>query len=225
MASGKFEEKETLVFRELIQSCDILVNAGANVGYYCCHALDLDKEVIAIEPIRRNLHYLLTNLRVNGWSEMAEVFPLALANHTDILKIWGGQTGASIVKGWASIPESYFEYVPVMTLDRILQQRLHGLKPLIMVDIEGAEFQMLKGAKNTLSHEPRPIWMIEIAFAENQPGNVEINSQFESTFKMMFEAGYNAYLPGNELEQLSIADIHRAVQQKTPFPSYTFIFK
>ena len=225
MAKGDFEQDETLAFREHMKSCDILINVGANVGYYCCHALNMDKEVIAVEPIHRNLHYLLTNLRINGWSQKVEVFPLALADKPDILKIWGGQTGASLVKGWASIPESYFNYVPVLTLDRILDDRLNGLRSFLLVDIEGAEYLMLKGAYKILKHEPRPVWMIEIDFAENQPGSDEINSQFESTFSLMFDAGYRAYLPDDKTTELSIDDIRNAVKQKKPFPYYTFIFK
>jgi len=44
----------------------------------CCHALSLGKRVIAVEPIARNVYYLLKNLRDNGWANQAEVYPVAL---------------------------------------------------------------------------------------------------------------------------------------------------
>ena len=90
MAAGTFEPSETQLVRELLQEVDILVNVGANVGYYCCHALSMGKAVIAVEPIARNLHYLLRNIHENGWSAQAEVFPVALGEEASILKMWGG---------------------------------------------------------------------------------------------------------------------------------------
>lgn len=48
MASGDFEPEETRLIQDLLQEVDTLVNIGANVGYYCCHALSLGKRVIAV---------------------------------------------------------------------------------------------------------------------------------------------------------------------------------
>jgi hypothetical protein len=41
MAAGKFYPQETRLVRDLSQEVDVLVNVGANAGYYCCHALSL----------------------------------------------------------------------------------------------------------------------------------------------------------------------------------------
>jgi hypothetical protein len=82
------------------------------VGYYCCHTLGLGKPVIAVEPIARNLYYLLKNIRNNGWATEAQVYPVAVGCGTDILEMCGG-VGASLIRGWASIPESYVTRVPV----------------------------------------------------------------------------------------------------------------
>lgn len=45
MVAGTFEPAETQLVRELVQEVGILVNVGANVGYYCCHALRMGKAV------------------------------------------------------------------------------------------------------------------------------------------------------------------------------------
>ena len=90
MASGDFEPEETVLVRRLMHDVDILVNVGANIGYYCCHALSMGKRVIAIEPIAHNLHYLLKNIRDNGWTQQAQVFPVALGADTNILQMFLG---------------------------------------------------------------------------------------------------------------------------------------
>jgi tRNA G37 N-methylase Trm5 len=78
MVQGIFEPAETKLVRNILQNVDILVNVGANIGYYCCHALSMGKQVIAFEPIERNLRYLCKNIKNNGWTG-AEVYPMALA--------------------------------------------------------------------------------------------------------------------------------------------------
>jgi FkbM family methyltransferase len=190
MASGSFEPAETLVVRRLLERVDVLVNVGANVGYYCCHALSLGKSVIAIEPMPRNVHYLLRNIRENGWSERAEVFPIAVGPKTDLLPMYGGGTGASLVRGWAGVGEHHLTIVPVHALDRILGTSLVGRRALVLVDVEGAEFPMLLGASATLSGSPRPIWMIEISRTEHRPADEPVNPDYERTFELMRNAGY-----------------------------------
>jgi hypothetical protein len=90
MADGSFEPEETTVVRKLLEDVDVMLNVGANVGYYCCHALSMGKPVIAVEPNTRNLHYLLKNIKINGWEKQAEVIPVAIGSEADILQMWGG---------------------------------------------------------------------------------------------------------------------------------------
>jgi len=225
MSSGNFEPEETRIVRDLLQDVDILVNVGANIGYYCCHALSLGKPVIAVEPIARNLYYLLQNLRINGWADHAEVYPVALGSASGILKMWGGGTGASLVKGWASIPESYVTYVPVLTLDGVLSDTLLGKRALILVDIEGAEWMMLQGAAATFRNEPRPIWMIEISSIEHQPQGTPLNPHFGAIFEMFFAAGYRAWAADATAQEWLRSDVE-AVLHGMKIPStHNFIFR
>ena len=225
MVSGTFEPEETEIVRKLLQEVDVLVNIGANVGYYCCHALSLGKSVIAVEPIARNLHYLLTNIRNNGWSQQAEVFPIALGNRVDILKMWGGGTGASLIKGWASIHEDYVKHVPVLSLDRVLGNAIKGKKALILVDIEGAEFMMLQGAVQALQNEPRPIWMMEISTTEHQPAGTSMNPNFEKTFDIFFECGYCAFTANSEAKKLDKHEISSIAAQQKRLATHNFVFR
>ena len=225
MATGTFEPEVTKVVRKLLQEVDVLVNVGANVGYYCCHALSLGKPVIAVEPIARNLHYLLTNIHNNGWSEQAAIFPVAVGSKTDILQIWGGGTGASLIKGWASIPESYVTQVPVLTLDRLLGDTLHGKKALVLVDIEGAEFMMLQGATQTLQNNPRPIWMMEITTSEHQPAGTVINPLFAKTFELFAGADYQAVTADTAAIEIDQGLLEAVIAGRKKAPSVNFSFR
>jgi FkbM family methyltransferase len=200
------------------------VNVGANIGYYCCHALSLGKPVIAVEPIARNIHYLLTNIRNNGWSDKAEVFPVGLGRKNDILQIWGGGTGASLIKGWASTPDSYVTKVPILSLDRILGNAIKAKKALILVDIEGAEFMMLQGASQSLNNDLRPIWMLEISTTEHQPKGVNMNPNFSGTFEMFFKFGYRARTADSAGIKLDSEDINAVMSGEKKLNTNNFIF-
>lgn len=225
MAAGTFEPEETAWVRKLLLEVDMMVNVGANVGYYCCHALSMGKPVIAVEPIVRNLHYLLTNIRSNGWSQQAEVFPVALSSAPNILQIWGGGTGASLIKGWASIPEGYVTHIPVSTLDRVTGDSIKGKRTLILVDIEGAELMMLQGATQTLKNDIKPIWMIEITNTGNQPAGTSVNSNFTQIFEMFFEHGYRAVTADSKEQEITQRDVDQVVAGTKQLETYNFIFR
>lgn len=225
MAAGSFEPEETAVVRELLAEVDVLVNVGANVGYYCCHALSMGKKVVAVEPNTRNLHYLLKNIKSNGWGKQVEVFPVALGSGADILQMWGGGTGASLVKGWAGIPESYVTQVPILSLDRVLGDTIGGKRALILVDVEGAEFMMLQGAKKTLMNECRPIWLIEITSSENQPALLAMNPRFAQTFDVFFDHGYQVFTANSAADEITPAIVQEVVAGHRKLDTYNFVFR
>jgi FkbM family methyltransferase len=225
MADGTFEPEETKLVRNLLKEVDVLVNVGANVGYYCCHALSIGKPVIAIDPITRNVTYLLKNLHDNGWSQQAEVFPVALGNKADILQMWGGGTGASLVNGWASIPNNYVTRVPILSLDRVLGESIMGKKALILVDIEGAELMMLQGARQTLQNTPRPIWVMEITTNEHQPAGTLINPNFEKTFDVFFNSNYKVFTADTEEKKIEKSDIKNVTENRSHLNTHNFLFR
>lgn len=225
MAIGAFEPQETKLVRHLLGEVNLLVNVGANVGYYCCHALSLGKPVIAVEPIARNLRYLLKNIRNNGWATGAQVYPVAVGRGTDILEMWGGGTGASLIRGWASISESYVTQVPVLSLDRILGNTLQNKLALILVDIEGAELMMLQGAMQTLQHEPRPIWIVEISTKEHQPVGTTMNPYLIETFDMFFTRGYRAFTADDQQDEVTQEMLREIAAGKDNLATHNFLFK
>jgi FkbM family methyltransferase len=224
MARGTFEPEETKLVRDILEDVDVLVNVGANVGYYCCHALSMNKSVIAFEPIQRNVRYLCRNIKLNGWS--CEIYPIALSNGIGVLEIYGGDTGASLVKGWAGIPEGYVTLAPYSTMDLVLGSRLENKKVLIVVDVEGAEKWVLEGSSELLRSTPRPTWLIEIAVSEHQPSGVRINPRLADTFQHMFDAGYRAYTADSELQPVTMAQVQAAMNgDRSALRTHNFLFR
>jgi FkbM family methyltransferase len=206
MASGQFEAHEQRVMRQLIEESDVFVDVGANVGLYTCMAAARGKETLAIEPLGENLQLLYQNLLRNGLAQV-EVFPVAVSDKPGIVSLYGGGTGASLIAGWATGSASYREYISTSTLDTLLRGRFPGRQLLIKMDIEGAEYNALKGAVDTLSRLPMPTWMIEISLTAHHPGG--INTAFGETFEVFLSRGYQGYVIGERVVPIGAEDVMR----------------
>ncbi len=211
MENGLFEPVETELVKKMFPHVDVIINVGANIGYYVCHALHGGKRVIAFEPIQNNLKYLLRNIKANNWQHRCEVYPVALSNNTNILKIYGGGTGASIVKGWAGISEKYSSLVPSLKLNDVLGERFQGQKVLIIVDVEGAENMMLEGATTLLDMKPKPIWLVEISAKLHHPKGVDINPNLLETFEKFWSRGYCSFSADNNFRNITKEEINKII--------------
>lgn len=223
MERGDFEAIETDIILSLMSDVEYVINVGANVGYYVCHALSQEKFVVAFEPMMANQKGLMANVAANDWENNVEIFPMGLSNKTGIVKIYGGGTGASLIKGWAG--QQYSTCIPVSTMDLLLGDRFSEKRTLIIIDIEGAEFSMLQGAKKMLSANVKPIWFIEISVTEHQPDCVEINPHLFDTFNLFYSAGYSAYTATSLSRKINIDEI-RAIEAsgKDSLKTHNFIF-
>lgn len=208
MRTGRFEPDETRILQHLFKDADAFIDIGANVGYYCCLALQSGKPVLAFEPQLQNLDFLYRNLTANGWADGAEVFPLALGAAPGLLPLFGASgPSASLVRDWAGYSSGFRQTVPVNTLDNILAGRFGDSRLVIKIDVEGAEYQVLRGALATLSRSTKPTWLIEICFKEYHPAGA--NPDFLRTFQLFWDHGYLCYGADSQCTRINPSDVAR----------------
>lgn len=188
MERGLFETAETPLIKRILARTDVFINIGANVGYYCCFALQRGIFTLAFEPHAIALRCLYKNVVANGWGSNIEIFPIALGNKIGVTELYGSGTGATLMRPWAST--HLCRYVPVSTAERVLGNRLIGKRCLIVLDVEGAESQVLEGAKNLMQLSPKPVWMVEIT---SDPQRPVINAPQLSVFQKFKENGYDVW--------------------------------
>ena len=221
MQTGNFEPEEMSIIKRCLEDADVLVDIGANTGLYTCLARSMSKHAIAVEPHPENLRLLYRNLEENGWEDV-EVWPIGLSESSRVLTLYGGNTGASVVKGWADIPETWKQRIAVHTLDQILDHRFADKRIVVKVDVEGAEYSVLQGALNTLKRLPKPAWLMEITLTLHHP---EVNRQFLKTFDIFWQNGYEART-GDCVQQLvTRSDVERWAQHGVcDFGTHNWLF-
>ena len=223
MQDGTFEPVETSIIKSELAHSDVFIDIGANVGYFVCLSKSLRKKTIAVEPLADNLNYLYANLKLNGWEDV-EVFPVGLAEKPGLADLYGGTTAASLLSGWAGNSEIWKRTIPLSTLDIILGQRFVGQQIFIKIDVEGAEYEVLKGASIPLTMTPKPTWLLEICLTELHPEG--LNPNFKSIFELYWKNGYQAVSVGENSRVVTPEDVQRWVVNRTrDFGYVSYLFK
>jgi len=222
MTAGTFERDEIEVFLKHLQNASTCIDVGANIGLYTCLAAVRGKHVVAVEPLRINLVALYQNLLCNDFPNV-EVFPLGLSHKAGIKRLFGDNTAASFIPGWAGTSDRWYDIVPISTLDLIVNSRFNKQPILIKIDVEGFEYEVLTGAEHTLGLSPRPTWLVEICLTENFPGGS--NDKFRNTFELFWRKGYEARTANREERLIQPRDVDRWVKQgHVDFGSYNYLF-
>jgi len=126
----------------------VFVDVGANVGYYTLIASRLvgsRGKIYAIEPVPSTVTILRANVKLNECNNVIIVENAAWFTKRElILRIPGSDYGytSAVRRGNKSI------LVKATPLDELLQDVEHI--DIIKIDVEGAEYEALKGAKSTL---------------------------------------------------------------------------
>lgn len=223
MESGDYETEVVMELQRRFRGADVFINVGANFGYYLCLALHEREPAIGFEPLAANLRVLYRNIAANENGTSVEVFPMAVSNRIGLAKFYGSGTGASLIAGFSGLSRESVT-VPVNTLDNMIGQRFQGKRSVLLVDAEGAEADIVRGAHFLLNNNPRPIWLVEISF-ENQ-GQVNLASL--ETFRIFWQSGYEAWSLGkgvNPKRHVTEDQVQRcAAGELSALPPEIFLF-
>lgn len=145
---------------------DCILDIGANIGHASIPICkELSCSLIAVEASKENASLLLKNINLNNIK--AEVLVSALVSpefKEDYIKLYirNGNRGAnSLLKKWnPSLLGDDYEWAPCLTLDSLLNNAMNSKKiKLIKIDVEGMEYEVLKGGINFIKKSKIPILM------------------------------------------------------------------
>mgnify|MGYP001574666303 FL=1 len=140
---GSYESEERKLFEKVIGKGDVVFDVGSHVGFYALLASKLvgeEGKVFAFEPLPRNIKYLKEHIKINNGKNI-DVIEVAVSDReeTAFLENEGDGSCAKIVKNKG------FE-IKTVVLDSLVKSGKLPAPNIIKIDVEGAEFSVLKGA-------------------------------------------------------------------------------
>ena len=158
-----YDNWEVRFVRRMLSPGSIVVDVGANIGFYsliCSKLIGEAGRVYAFEPATAAADQLVRNIRLNG-AQNITLIRSALGSHCGtaaMLSASGTNTGKTQI---AASFGAGSQQVPITTLDSFVDQRELTSLDFLKVDIEGFEMEFLTGAKHSIGRF-RPVILIEL---------------------------------------------------------------
>jgi len=210
-----WEPATTFVFRELVRPGDVVIDVGANLGYFTALAATLcgpQGKVFAFEPHPKTSKLLSKNIAANklanvvivqkAVSDQSSTANLFLATRSDQhsmihepleLKPEGARVGKPIT-------------VDTITLDEFLGDLEIGPR-LLKMDIEGAEPLALRGAEQLISQNPEMAIILEL---NTQYLNADAAGDL---LKKLASYGFKFMVVDDEADQIASASCAELMQR------------
>lgn len=163
--SGVWEELTTEMFRRVIKKGDIVVDLGANIGYFTLLAARLvgkEGKVYAFEPEPVNYSLLLKNIEINGYKNIVPV-QKAISSTTGTVRLFidNEDSGGHTIRQYNDKME--FVEIESVTLDDYFRDKGHPIN-VIKMDIEGAEMAALSGMNRIIKENKNLKMFVEFYF-------------------------------------------------------------
>ena len=145
---GVFGKLDTETIKNSIKTGDIVVDLGANIGYYTLIAAKLvgDKgKVFAFEPEPRNFEILKKNVEINGYHNVILEQKAVSDIHEKINLYLSKGIGTHSIKSNKNTTMQTIQTESVRLDDYFSDLNLTDKINFIKIDVEGAEFRVLNG--------------------------------------------------------------------------------
>ena len=181
-----YEKNETNFVKDSVNKGDIVIDIGANIGYYTLMFAKLvgdTGKIYSFEPDPRNFLILEKNIQINGYNNII-LEKKAVSNKLgkSILYVNENSAGSSMHK-----PNNVVNQIDVdlITLDNYFE--VNSITPdFIKIDIEGYELNALKGMESILQSSDKTKIMIEY----NPLTKKELNSDPMNSLAFLSELGF-----------------------------------
>ncbi|OIO41337.1 hypothetical protein AUJ61_00225 [Candidatus Pacearchaeota archaeon CG1_02_30_18] len=195
-----FEKDLEKVFKSIKKGN--FIDIGANIGKYTILMGNLlkDYKILAIEPEIQNFKFLKKSISLNRLMNVI-TFNLACSSKKEKKKFFIEENGIGMHSFYRTkLKSKLFVEVDTETLDNLVFKSLNKKEvkeiSLIKIDVEGAESEVLEGAKKVL-RSASPILLVEIWNKESLKKVRKILFPLRFSERRMDEENYLYFKPNN----------------------------
>ena len=162
-----FEPEASSVVRRLLHPGDIVVDAGANYGWYTtlmAQIVGTKGMVHAFEPVPLTYRRLNEHVDINGFRNRVMAVQSALGIEDDTVKIHVFKNLSHSRSSLSPLDQNDFSTneVPITSLNKYLKTMGITHVDFLKCDVEGSELNVLRGACAFLESPKAPIMMVEL---------------------------------------------------------------
>jgi len=167
------EESTTALFRKIVKKGDVVVDLGANIGYFTLLAAKLvgkEGRVYAFEPEPRNFSHLVRNIQLNGYHNVVAL-QKAVADRPGRVRLFicPYDTGHHTIQKYDGIqayrPDFVDEKKEFVEVEQVrLDDFFKGVETpinVIKMDVEGAEMLALAGMEQVIKRNKNLVMLVE----------------------------------------------------------------
>lgn len=156
---------------KFIDKDSIFYDIGSNIGAYSLIAASRGSSVISIEPAFQNYYKLQKNISLNNMDNLIQAFPVALSSKTKIDKFVYQDTTFGTSKCFYNEKfifrlrnqhDTIFKSSVVFQLDDFIKVFKLPFPTAMKIDVDGGEFDIIAGAKKTLTSKLLKTIVIEV---------------------------------------------------------------
>jgi FkbM family methyltransferase len=159
-----YESAESQAIRKHLRPDTLFIDVGANIGLHSIRAsIDMPpgSSVLAIEADEATYRILEENVKQNSQAQHIQLRQAVLWSSATTIE-WHGQQLEHGHNHASAVLSDSRHAVKSETLDSIVSEVAAGKKVgVIKIDVEGAELEILRGARNILSNQ-KPTLILEI---------------------------------------------------------------
>ena len=209
LVHGVYEKGTTRLFKQLVKDGSVVVDAGANIGYFTLLAARLvgkTGRVFAFEPALSNYDLLVKNIEENRYETVTPV-KKAVSNKTGVTELF--LDGLNMGSNTIYCPGKFGKSVPVdtVTLDEFFKDRESPID-LIKMDIEGAEMAALEGMANIIKKNDNLRIITE--FVPHRL--IEAGVSPESFLNLITDYGFSIYVIDEDEESIQPVSIVQVLE-------------
>lgn len=161
---GIWEPFETSVFGRLCLTADIVLDLGANIGWYSMLAaqrVGAEGRVIAFEPDRANARLLEINAAYSDEYAVIDIHKVAVSDQVGQFSLYCSRTNLGDHRLFHDETARDSYPVEVTTLDAFFSGYDGRLPGLVKSDTQGSEARIFRGAARLFAEGWRPVLILE----------------------------------------------------------------
>ena len=187
-AFGRYEQNKMNLIMVWLKPGGTFVGVGSNKGDFtplAAKVVGRDGKVLSFEPEPDNCYWIRKSVEANGYRNI-ELFEVALSTADGTASLYLGSKS-----GWHTLlpghPNRSNGAVTVMTrkLDSVLREANQTRVDMIKIDVEGAELEVLKGARQALSDNLNIVLLMDL--------HPYLGVELDEVFKILEELDLKVY--------------------------------